>query len=66
MEKKYHAHIYKASKEERERFNNNNNNLLTYSAPVTWEDAHRRITKENQSHGLHFKIMRIFTSIWKH
>jgi hypothetical protein len=46
--------------------NNDNNNLLTYSAPVTWEDAHRRITKENQSHGLHFKIMRIFTSIWKH
>ena len=39
----------------------NNNNLLTY-----WEDAHRHITKENQSHGLHFKIMRIFTSIWKH
>jgi hypothetical protein len=46
--------------------NNNNNNLLTYNAPVTWKDAHRRITKENQSHGLHFKIMRIFTSIWKH
>jgi hypothetical protein len=45
---------------------NNNNNVLTYNAPVTWEDAHRRITKENQSHGLHFKIMTIFTSIWKH
>ena len=30
--------------------NNNNNNFITYSAPVTLEDAHRRITisKEKQ------------------